>query len=59
MLSVITGWDTLVSALIGFAVLLITTLGPKVIALAADWLQSKGRHLDLTPPPAPASAPGG
>jgi hypothetical protein len=31
-------WQALVSALIGIAVLAITTLGPKLISAAADWL---------------------
>ena len=31
--------DQIVSALLGLAVLAITTLGPKLIAFAAHWLQ--------------------
>ena len=52
MIAVINGVDTLVSALIGFAILLLTTLGPKIISFAADWLDKhdKGKT-ESTPTP--------
>jgi hypothetical protein len=58
MMAVITGTDTLISALIGFAVLLLTTLGPKLISFTADWLDShdKGKHQPQTSSPPPSGS---
>lgn len=50
--------QTLISALIGFAVLCLTTLGPKLISYVSHWLEShdKGADEAPTPPPEPTAA---
>lgn len=57
MIAIVNGWDTLISALIGFAVLLLTTLGPKLIAFAAAWLDrhDKGKTTPQPDPTPPAA----
>lgn len=35
------GVDQIISALIGLAVMIITTLGPRLLKIAQDWLEAR------------------
>jgi hypothetical protein len=50
--------QTLISALIGFAVLCLTTLGPKLISYVSHWLESHDKGAGEAPaqPAPPATA---
>jgi hypothetical protein len=49
--------QALISALIGFAVLCLTTLGPKLISVVSHWLEAHDPGATPETPDPPASEP--